>query len=222
MTELTVAIGLIIVLLAILFPTVARVRESARQTACASNLRQLGVAFSGYAAGNRGYIPRGGGYRGLRGPNWVAAIGHWLKRGGLTAWSDLPEISVLQCPAHPTADIPSAFVMNAFAFETRPAGKAAAASRVADVRNPSDVPLLLETPDLFGVAHQFFDDIFFEPEHVAFAPKHLPRAASQRISDTRHRARFANVLFFDGHVASVSKDELTLERFDDRPPGGRR
>lgn len=47
--ELLVVIGIIAVLAAILFPVFAQARESGRRTACLSNLRQLGLAFTMYA-----------------------------------------------------------------------------------------------------------------------------------------------------------------------------
>lgn len=46
--ELLVVIAIIAILAAILFPVFAQAREKARQTACASNLRQIGLAFGMY------------------------------------------------------------------------------------------------------------------------------------------------------------------------------
>ncbi|HLJ55228.1 MAG TPA: prepilin-type N-terminal cleavage/methylation domain-containing protein [Chthonomonadaceae bacterium] len=46
--ELLVVIAIIAVLAAILFPVFAQAREKARQTVCASNLRQIGMAFGMY------------------------------------------------------------------------------------------------------------------------------------------------------------------------------
>jgi prepilin-type N-terminal cleavage/methylation domain-containing protein len=46
--ELLVVIAIIAVLSAILFPVFAKAREKARQTTCASNMRQLGLAWIQY------------------------------------------------------------------------------------------------------------------------------------------------------------------------------
>ncbi|NUQ00890.1 MAG: DUF1559 domain-containing protein [Armatimonadetes bacterium] len=47
--ELLVVIAIIAILAAILFPVFAKAREKARQTDCASNLKQLGVGWAMYA-----------------------------------------------------------------------------------------------------------------------------------------------------------------------------
>ena len=46
--ELLVVIAIIAILAAILFPVFAKVREKARQSSCASNEKQLGLAFAQY------------------------------------------------------------------------------------------------------------------------------------------------------------------------------
>ena|SRR5579863_6779110 len=47
--ELLVVIGIIVLLIAILLPTLSRAREQANQTKCMSNMRQLGLGFIAYA-----------------------------------------------------------------------------------------------------------------------------------------------------------------------------
>lgn len=54
--ELLVVIAIIAILASILFPVFARAREKARQTACASNLKQFGVALASYASDYDGLI----------------------------------------------------------------------------------------------------------------------------------------------------------------------
>ena len=57
--ELLVVIGIIAILIAILLPTLSRAREAANRSACLSNLRQLGQAFSMYANQFKDHIPLG-------------------------------------------------------------------------------------------------------------------------------------------------------------------
>jgi prepilin-type N-terminal cleavage/methylation domain-containing protein/prepilin-type processing-associated H-X9-DG protein len=54
--ELLVVIAIIAILAAILFPVFAQARESARQTSCLSNMKQLGSAFQMYSTDNDGYL----------------------------------------------------------------------------------------------------------------------------------------------------------------------
>ena len=57
--ELLVVIGIIGVLLAILLPTLAKVRDRANSAACLSNLRQIGLALSAYADDHHGCLVPG-------------------------------------------------------------------------------------------------------------------------------------------------------------------
>ena len=57
LVELLVVTAIIAVLAALLLPAVAVVRDEARATLCASNLRQLGLGFGVYAEDNEGRTP---------------------------------------------------------------------------------------------------------------------------------------------------------------------
>lgn len=59
LVELLVVVGIIAVLVAILLPVMGRARESARRTACLSNLRQIHAIFYMYAIENRDQVPLG-------------------------------------------------------------------------------------------------------------------------------------------------------------------
>ncbi|MEZ0324353.1 MAG: prepilin-type N-terminal cleavage/methylation domain-containing protein [Fimbriimonas sp.] len=55
--ELLVVIAIIAILAAILFPVFARAKEAAKQTACLSNARQIGIANSMYVQDSDGMYP---------------------------------------------------------------------------------------------------------------------------------------------------------------------
>lgn len=57
LVELLVVVGIIAVLVAILLPTLARVRAHAISTQCQTNLRSIGQGAHMYAAENKGYFP---------------------------------------------------------------------------------------------------------------------------------------------------------------------
>ena len=56
--ELLVALGILAVLIGILAPKVARMREVERRTRCTDNLRKLGWAMSQYGKDSRDELPR--------------------------------------------------------------------------------------------------------------------------------------------------------------------
>ena len=58
LVELLVVIGIIVLLIAILLPTLKAARERANRIKCASNLRQIGIALRIYAHDNKGHFPR--------------------------------------------------------------------------------------------------------------------------------------------------------------------
>lgn len=91
LVELLVVIGIIAVLIAILLPALGRARESARGTACMSNLRQIANGFWLYVQDNKGYgspgaawnVPWGGAQRfhaRLGIPGGLGDIDGWLHK----------------------------------------------------------------------------------------------------------------------------------------------
>ena len=65
LVELLVVIGIIGLLIAILLPALNRAREQAKATACASQLRQLGLGLMIYAQNNAGWMPAWSGWHDL-------------------------------------------------------------------------------------------------------------------------------------------------------------
>jgi len=78
--ELLVFIAIIAILDAILFPVFASAREKARQTGCASNLKQLGLAWIQYC---QDYDEAPPWPKGLGGMGWAGAIYPYVKTTGV-------------------------------------------------------------------------------------------------------------------------------------------
>jgi prepilin-type N-terminal cleavage/methylation domain-containing protein/prepilin-type processing-associated H-X9-DG protein len=105
--ELLVVIAIIAILAAILFPVFAKVREKARQTACLSNEKQLGLAFMQYGQDYDEVLPRGVvGSVGYIYVGWAGPIYPYVKSTG-----------TYKCPDDPTnasgALVPISYAINA-------------------------------------------------------------------------------------------------------------
>ncbi|MEX2381661.1 MAG: prepilin-type N-terminal cleavage/methylation domain-containing protein [Opitutales bacterium] len=71
--ELLTVIAIIGILASILIPTVAKVRDTARQSVCGSNIRQITLAMLMFANDNEGMLPGGGSQSSPRDDDWI----HW-------------------------------------------------------------------------------------------------------------------------------------------------
>src|ERR1700760_1648940 len=93
--ELLVVIAIISILAAILFPVFAQAREKARQTACLSNEKQIGLALNQYMTDYDGTTP----YIYWNGSAWVpgksymaTALNPYIKSTGATSVWICPDI----------------------------------------------------------------------------------------------------------------------------------
>jgi len=94
LVELLVVMGIIAILVAVLFPTLSRAREKARQTKCIHNLHQIAIALRNYWNDYRAYPPP---------PNYSDGT------GGLFALYEEGYITskdILLCPDDPQAKNP--------------------------------------------------------------------------------------------------------------------
>jgi prepilin-type N-terminal cleavage/methylation domain-containing protein/prepilin-type processing-associated H-X9-DG protein len=76
--ELLVVISIVAVLAGMLLPAVQRVRVAAGSASCASNLRQIGMAFSLYAEDQNGLLAPGYGGPNHNTDTWHAYVGEYV------------------------------------------------------------------------------------------------------------------------------------------------
>ncbi|MEI6085206.1 MAG: prepilin-type N-terminal cleavage/methylation domain-containing protein [Verrucomicrobiota bacterium] len=128
--ELLVVIAIVALLAALLLPSLSSARERGRSIACASNLRQIGVAMVEFAQDNDGRLPCYGNNAALTATlSWanildIAAFGHpnafqWGQDKPLTLFGWASQNTMLGCPSKPWANYygngSTAYLMNSAA-----------------------------------------------------------------------------------------------------------
>ena len=181
--ELLVVIAIIAILAAILFPVFAKARGKARQSTCASNLKQLGIAFMNYMQDYDEMIPYS--YLPGAGYPWFRQIPPYINNSNAAHWDKL---GVTRCPS----DIDYKDQVNgspslhacSYAMNSSLSNKA-----LAKVAAPSDTLLLV--------------DAIHTTSSIIYAVYGPWGAAGNNyyagIAQTRH-SDGCNIAYLDGHV----------------------
>jgi prepilin-type N-terminal cleavage/methylation domain-containing protein len=93
--EVLVVVAIIALLVAVLLPSLARARSSARGAVCASNLHQFGIAIGMYMSEHHGYIPRGGKHSSL---HWVMLVARQV--GDKRSYKHVNQVPVGRMPIY--------------------------------------------------------------------------------------------------------------------------
>jgi prepilin-type N-terminal cleavage/methylation domain-containing protein/prepilin-type processing-associated H-X9-DG protein len=148
LVELLVVIAIIAILSAILFPVFAAAREKARQASCASNEKQLGIAFTQYAQDYDEYFPMGYDTNPCGSDNcWYPGRG-W---GGMV-YSYVKSLKVYECPD----DTNKGLFFFSYGYNTNVAGvwpspvQTVTAANLSRLTAPSNSVLLFEIGQAFS------------------------------------------------------------------------
>lgn len=195
--ELLVVIAIIAILAAILFPVFAKAREKARQTSCASNLKQIGLGIMQYTqdydevfppgyAGNGMVVqadPGMPGYHYMTDPGQVAN-----GQGNYIIWADfvnpyVKSLKIYECPSAPAKNVMS-YGYNYAISGAAVYGPVVPPLSVGAVKKPAELVMVLDYNIVYSV----------------FANYLQPTIWGWMMDATTMHNEGANVAFADGHV----------------------
>ncbi len=200
--ELLVVIAIIAILAAILFPVFAQAREKARQAACMSNEKQIGLGLMQYTQDYDEYFP-------VRyGANTPADYVDGRQR----TWKDMlmpyiKNVDVYRCPSNPTAKRPDRyggqdrFFPGGYAMYlpdgpfTVPLFESGAAypQSLAGVQTPANALVIVETS-------------YRAPDTGPYQPYQEPAQTDPGVTpgpsswNSGHSKKKCNIIYMDGHV----------------------
>lgn len=218
--ELLTVVAIIGILAAIIVPVVGKVRESAKSSACLSNLRQIGLATNMYVA-ERDRFPYSTAPGGI---NWRQALRPYLDAGEATAANE-NNSAVVVCPSREIVpDNAADFYRASYSAHPRllvnPGDSTAGnpgAVRASRVTRPSEIILYGDaTQQANGGSHSQFWSV---PEMRAdgspgeggnpIAVDDATDSDPQSSAFIRYRHNGSmNAVFADGHVASFKKGTI--------------
>ncbi len=220
--ELLVVIAIIALLAAILFPVFAQSREKARQTACLSNMKQVGVAFAQYLSDADGQYPTCDNDKAkIAGlppdPETPDADGPPERDWHIVLQPYIKNFAVLRCPSDDSlapADPqnPDLTVKKEYVSSYTVNGWSEYDLTESAVKRPSEWVLLAERNNRARGPKTWWMFYFWtwQGTPTVWPPAALPDPAARAGEDlslTRHQQR-PNWLFGDGHVKSADLSQL--------------
>ena len=210
--EVLVVIGIVVLMLAMLIPSLSAARERSHRLRCSNNLRQWGIALQCYRNDHRDYIPTEGTYLRLEKPHtWFNVLPPYL---GAPPYKDVERTEKLieEFPAMHVWICPSKNRSPQYKSETGWNQFHYGMNMVLDGRNDApggndDTCDFPDEGDLPIRAHRFSR----EPNTVfMFDIFHNLPHGFQRDVATKFHNDYANVLYLDGRVDNFqAKDFVT-------------
>jgi prepilin-type processing-associated H-X9-DG protein/prepilin-type N-terminal cleavage/methylation domain-containing protein len=224
--ELLVVIAIIAILAAILFPVFAQARNKARQTACLSNLKQLGNALTMYVQDFDETLPAWTTYYvcqaengtahpcGTIAPNyWDVVLQPYVKSGNPTAASTDPSrfAGVLSCPSTETDTTRRSYGYSmglAYSSFPAPIVNKYRSLPIASIESPASTVFAGEGSSAnIGSDGRIGRPIDMQGYTEMYITKVGPKTGFTRDSPWRHQGG-ANYVWCDGHAKYMKGDDI--------------
>ncbi len=212
--ELLVVIAIIAILAAILFPVFQKVRENARRTACLSNMKQIGLAFTQYQQDTDEFFPeRYTMTSGSSPQNTYSPVDKHLLSWKDSIYPYIKSYAVFKCPDNPAAQAPDASTNSNvtpavpspfpggyaiwlpydsnFAATICPGG--ASPQPLSGIDQPSNALIVVETSYRFADTGPYLG--YQEPAQTD--PNVAPGPSSW---NSGHAKNSGNIVYMDGHA----------------------
>ncbi len=196
--ELLTVIAIIGVLAAITLAAIGHVRSTAKRARCISNLRQIGIAAALFSHDNKNRSLPGNFYGMLKGGGYLPA----LNKGDMLAYS-----GVWMCPEDGNDP-------NDKDRSTITDDKVDSITSVSYGYNAQRIGL---PPTYWDTSKITLAEIEIPSRTLYFADcwsYYMNKAGTNQKASFRHRGKI-NVLFFDGHVATLSKPSTIAKFYND-------
>jgi prepilin-type N-terminal cleavage/methylation domain-containing protein/prepilin-type processing-associated H-X9-DG protein len=232
LVELLVVIAIIGVLVALLLPAVQAARAAARRTQCINNMRQVGLAIHQYADSHKGRFPLMAYHNAVQNSqteeqkSWIATIAPYMEN--VDAIRLCPEDRARMEKVDYAENVVTSYAINGYLRKGDAASLAGLPPVLAQALKAADKDLadtmndLLDTHStivLFeGMAFQLsrhYDHVhcysWFSAANLANrgAPHFaVYKEVEKEVALDRHPGDTANYLYADGHVDSISKEQI--------------
>ncbi len=206
LVELLVVAGMIALLLAILLPSLAKARESARRTACLASIRSLGLAQATYATVHKDLlVVAGEGSFDVQG-SWIGLLekeyAHSLVRRCLS--DESPHFDSLNTAYSPPVYRKTSYGINNYVSPTHAPLGVEPVRKISQIRRPGDVIQFVELAETgdYSVADHVHVQYFYSP----LAPQSTPGRVANQMPIGRHGGKpkdwsgMLNYSFIDGHA----------------------